>query len=75
MLTGCGQSDAEEAYERCNEGYADGLECTREEFEDFLYLEAEDHAFLYGGLDEATAETQKKVINDINKQVEEIFGE
>lgn len=74
-LAGCGKSEAQEDYERCNDEYADGLECTAEEFKDYLYLEYENDAEIFGGADKATAETQQKVINEINDKVEEIFGE
>ncbi|MGE6719541.1 hypothetical protein ACQKGD_19575 [Peribacillus frigoritolerans] len=72
VLTGC-QSEAQEDYERCNDEFADGVECTEEEFKDFLYYEYENNAQIFGGTDEATAETTNKAINEIEEKIDEIF--
>lgn len=73
MLVGCGKSEAEEDYARCNDEYAAGMECTEEEFRDFLYDEFEISADMIGGVENATAETQTKAIEEINGKIEEIF--
>lgn len=72
-LTGCGQSEAQEDYARCNDEFASGMECTEKEFKDFLYYEYEDLASLFGGADEATGETQLKVNAEIEDKIAEIF--
>lgn len=72
-LTGCGQSEAQEDYETCNEEYASGMECTEEEFRDFLIEDYENSADLIGGAEEATADTQSKAIQEIDEKVAEIF--
>lgn len=74
LLTGCGQSEAQKDYARCNDEYASGTECTKEEFKKFLLFDYEDQATIIGGLDKATAETQRKVIDEIDSKVEEIFN-
>lgn len=73
ILAGCGQSEAEEDYTLCNEEFAAGFECTEEEFKEYLLLDYENHAELFGGAEEATAETQTKVLNEIDEKIEEIF--
>ncbi|QJT70466.1 hypothetical protein [Microcystis phage MaeS] len=73
LLAGCNNSEAQEDYERCNEEFAGGSECTKEEFKDFLILEAEADADIIGGIDNATAETQKQITNEISDKVAEIF--
>lgn len=73
FLTGCGKESAEEKYDRCNDEYADGAECTEEEFRDFLLLEYENDAEMFGGADEATAETQRQILTEVDDLVAEIF--
>lgn len=73
MLTGCGQSKAEEDYERCNEEFADGAECTEEEFKDFLLYEAEDKAFIVGGSENLTDDVKLDILQEIDDKVSEIF--
>lgn len=72
-LTGCGQSEAQEDYARCNDEFATGMECTEEEFKDFLYCDYEDQALLFGGSENATGETQLKVNGEIEDKIAEIF--
>lgn len=72
-LAGCGQSEAEEEYAQCNDEFASGMECTEEEFKEYLLLDFENNAELIGGAEEATAETQTKALDEIDEKVEEIF--
>lgn len=74
LLTGCGQDEAQKDYARCNDEYASGTECTEKEFKQFLLMEADNNASLFGGIDNAAPETQQKVINEINDKVDEIFN-
>lgn len=74
-LVGCGNNDAEEDYAACNDEYASDLECTEDEFKDYLLLKYEDEAEIIGGLEDATAETQAKVMKEIDDKIEVIFGE
>lgn len=71
-LTGCGQNNAQEDYDRCNEEYAEGTECTEEEFREFLVTDAEEVAGGMG-IDEMTGDTQSKVLEEIDEKVAEIF--
>ncbi|GIN22598.1 hypothetical protein [Siminovitchia fordii] len=73
LLSGCGQSEAEKDYERCNDEYADGIECTEEEFRDFLFFEAEDDTFIVGGSENLTDDVKLKILDEIDEKVNEIF--
>lgn len=73
MLAACGKSEAQQDYEACNEEFASGLECTEDEFRDFLVLKYEDEASIFGGSDEATKETENKVLDEIDAKINEIF--
>jgi hypothetical protein len=75
LLAGCGNNDreAKNDYHRCNQDFAESNQCTEEEFREFLILQAEGDADIIGGLDDATGETQSKIIDEINEKVAEIF--
>lgn len=73
LLAGCGNNEAQEDYERCNEEWADGMECTEEEFREFLMAEAENNAQIFGGMDEATDETMLTILDEIDEKVDAIF--
>ncbi|MDT9027458.1 hypothetical protein [Rossellomorea yichunensis] len=66
-------SEAEEDYANWNQEFAEGNECTREEFKDFLELE--DNSFLIGGTENATTQNQIAWMNEIDEKLIEIFGE
>ena len=72
LLAGCGGgSEAQKDYERCAEENSFGSECTREEFEDFLYNEAEYNQLT--PLSEMTEVNQVETIREINDKIDKIF--
>lgn len=75
ILAGCGKSEAEKDYEACNEEYAAGTECTREEFRDYLIEDFKNNAQLVGGIDELNPDVTVGELDKIDAKVNEIFGE
>ncbi|MGG3963786.1 hypothetical protein [Heyndrickxia faecalis] len=75
ILSGCGKSEAEKDYEACNEEYAQGVECTKEEFKDYLIGDFENNSEIVGGVDNLRPEVTMDELDKINDEIEEIFGE
>ncbi|MGM0921275.1 MAG: hypothetical protein ACQEWW_08615 [Bacillota bacterium] len=74
VLSGCGKSEAQKDYEKCNKEWADSEKCTREEFNAYLQFHLEDSAFMMvGGIENATTENYIYWQHEIDRKIEEIF--
>ncbi|MCA1026976.1 hypothetical protein LCM23_12820 [Cytobacillus kochii] len=70
ILGACGKSEAVENYEKCNEELE--AECTQQEFEEWLMMEAEYNKLIpFSELDNTN---QIKYLEEVEEQIEDIFG-
>lgn len=72
LMTGCGNNEARDDYARCNDEYASGMECTKDEFKDWLYDDAEYNNLI--PVSDMEPSNQMKIINEINDKIDEIFN-
>lgn len=69
-LSACGNSDAIQNYEKCNDELE--TECTEQEFENWLMEEAEYNKLIpFSELDNTN---QNEYLEEVEEQIEEIFG-
>ncbi|MEK5425715.1 hypothetical protein [Cytobacillus sp. FSL R7-0680] len=71
ILVACGKSEAVENYEKCNEELE--TECTQQEFEEWLMMEAEYNKLI--PFSELDPSNQIEYLDDVEDQVVEIFGD